>query len=232
MITAKILHRLSELPVSKEVMQELLGIFAEIERDQDERKASHRAAQAKYRMRKKNDDITVIKTNDHGVPDKENPRTPKEITLTQDTPSPPKGGSVPMIAEPISRKPKSDFPADAFDAHFWPMYPRKIGKGAARKVFDRIRAAGKVRWVDLIEGTRRFARDPPDPQFTPHAATWLNAERWTDEPANSTQASFFGSDGANGRRHREDPFIVAARREIDDMHRPGGWGIPDRNTDH
>lgn len=232
MINAKILQRLSALSVSQEVMKELLSIFAEMEASEEERKAAHRMAQAKYRAGNKNADITRSKTNDHGVPDKENPQTPKEITLTPDTPSPPKGGSVPMAAEPISRKPKSDFPADAFEAHFWPLYPRKIGKGAARKTFDRIRLSGKVPWLDLMDGLRRFARDPPDPRYTPHASTWLNDERWTDEPANSTQANFFGSDNASGRRHREDPFIVAARREIDDMHCPGGWGVPDRNADH
>jgi hypothetical protein len=61
---------------------------------------------------------------------------------------------------------------------FWKVYPRKTAKGAARKVWEKITEPAEV-----IEGARRFALDPNrDPSFTPHPATWLNGERWLDEP--------------------------------------------------
>jgi hypothetical protein len=70
---------------------------------------------------------------------------------------------------------------------FWQAYPRKVGKGAARKAWDA--AVGRKR-VDprvIITGARRYAADPNLPteaekSFIPHPSTWLNAERWGDEP--------------------------------------------------
>ena len=62
--------------------------------------------------------------------------------------------------------------------NFWEAYPRKTAKGAAKKAWEKITEPAEV-----IEGARRFALDPTrDPSFTPHPATWLNAERWLDEP--------------------------------------------------
>lgn len=71
----------------------------------------------------------------------------------------------------------------AFD-RFWLAYPRKIGKADARKAFDR--AWRKLPAFDeekiLAGGLERAKAGWVDPQFIPHAATWLNGERWTDEP--------------------------------------------------
>jgi hypothetical protein len=63
---------------------------------------------------------------------------------------------------------------DMFDA-WWRQYPRRVARGAAKKVatFD-----------ELMSGVMRYAaeRTGEDPQFTAHGASWLNAERWLDEP--------------------------------------------------
>jgi len=65
---------------------------------------------------------------------------------------------------------------------FWQVYPRKVGKEAARKAFAKtVRDEAPV----IVEGATRFANDPYLPQdknFIPHPATWLNAGRWLDEP--------------------------------------------------
>jgi hypothetical protein len=68
---------------------------------------------------------------------------------------------------------------------FWAAYPRKVGKGEARKVWMRLRPS-----VSLVEKmlktlawqaeTEQWRRD--DGQFIPHPATWLRQERWDDEP--------------------------------------------------
>lgn len=67
-------------------------------------------------------------------------------------------------------------------AEFYLIYPRKVGREAARKAFEKAVKATTPEAV--IEGARRFAADPnlPDKQFIPHPATWLNAGRWDDEP--------------------------------------------------
>lgn len=69
-----------------------------------------------------------------------------------------------------------------FENHFWPVYPRKAGKGQALKAY---RAARKRAELDVIlEGVRRYAseRSGEDPNFTRHGATWLNGQGWLDEP--------------------------------------------------
>ena len=63
--------------------------------------------------------------------------------------------------------------------NFWSAYPLKVGKGAAHKAW--LKAISKAEPAAIIEGAKRYAGDPNrDPAYTAHAATWLNAERWTD----------------------------------------------------
>ena len=71
-------------------------------------------------------------------------------------------------------------------ASFWAAYPRKIGKGQARKAW---RAAVRGRRVEpkvIIATAERF-RDTTraartEQRFIPHPATWLNGERYDDTP--------------------------------------------------
>lgn len=62
---------------------------------------------------------------------------------------------------------------------WWRQYPRKVGKGAARKAYERVVKTGKAAPQELLAGLARYH---PDPKFTKHPATWLNAECWLDEP--------------------------------------------------
>jgi hypothetical protein len=71
-----------------------------------------------------------------------------------------------------------------FEKEFWPPYPRKAGKGQARKAFVAVRKRG-IALDALLAGVKRYAteRANEDPKFTQHASTWLNGEGWDDEPA-------------------------------------------------
>jgi DNA-binding transcriptional ArsR family regulator len=71
---------------------------------------------------------------------------------------------------------------DTSFAEFWTHYPRKIGRAAAAKAFAK--AAKKHKTDDILFGLSQQidTMKSKDQQFIPHAATWLNAERWTDEP--------------------------------------------------
>jgi len=72
-------------------------------------------------------------------------------------------------------------PSDSEFNLFWAIYPRKEAKGAARTAF--IKACKKASVDAIIEGAKRFALDPNrQAEFTAHASTWLNQERWTDMP--------------------------------------------------
>jgi len=65
---------------------------------------------------------------------------------------------------------------------FWDVYPRKMGKGEARGAFQK--AVTRFGLDTVMEGVRRLAADPnlPAAQFVPRASTWLNQERWGDDP--------------------------------------------------
>ena len=68
---------------------------------------------------------------------------------------------------------------------FWSLYPRKEGKGAARKAWEKINPN-----ADLFQKIINAVQDNLDHnpqwqkqngQFIPHPTTWLNQERWEDD---------------------------------------------------
>ena len=63
----------------------------------------------------------------------------------------------------------------------WEMYPRKVGKGQARKAY--VAASKKIDFFDLLPKLEAYVAtlDGKDKQYMPHLATWLNGERWADE---------------------------------------------------
>jgi hypothetical protein len=73
-----------------------------------------------------------------------------------------------------------DFP------EFWAAYPRKIGKGQARKAYAK--AVKMVPHDEIMFGLsqQRPGMESKEAQFVPHASTWLNGERWDDEPEEPT----------------------------------------------
>ncbi len=77
-------------------------------------------------------------------------------------------------------------PSEGYSAEFeafWQVYPRKEGKGAAFKAFRIAKRRAAVQ--RLMDGATAYAkrRKGQDPHYTKHAATWLNADGWNDEPA-------------------------------------------------
>lgn len=86
------------------------------------------------------------------------------------------------------RTPSSAAADDAFD-DFWKLYPKKVGKQDARRVWDR-----KTRTTDptdIIAGLRRYLPiyGQADPQFIPHPSTWLQQGRWEDEVPDGNPAA-------------------------------------------
>lgn len=73
--------------------------------------------------------------------------------------------------------------ADASFDEFWSAYPRRVGKGQARKAWAS--AMKKTDASTIIAGAARFASSSAssDLKFVPYPATWLNGERWDDEEA-------------------------------------------------
>lgn len=87
--------------------------------------------------------------------------------------------STPRRGEARSRAGVSD---ERFAA-FWAAYPRKVGKAAARKVWDRIRpnAGLHARMLAAVEAQKQSAQWRRDGgQYIPHPSTWLGQGRWDD----------------------------------------------------
>jgi len=78
---------------------------------------------------------------------------------------------------------------------FWKAYPRKAGKGAAEKAWDRIKPTAELHSIILDAITQQkkslqWQRD--NGQYIPHPSTWLNNKCWYDEPLKATNNKIKG----------------------------------------
>jgi len=74
---------------------------------------------------------------------------------------------------------------DALWEQFWKMYPRKTNKQAAQKAWDKLSDVDKTSALERLVGhVDHWEVNATQPQFIPHASTWLNARRWEDELSN------------------------------------------------
>lgn len=106
-------------------------------------------------------------------------RWAQDIESVEEKPPPnrsPNGS--PNTKKPEARSQKEFI--DQFEA-FWTIYPRKVGKGQARKAYAT--ALKKTPHQDILAGVRRYAEavKETETEFIAHPATWLNGERWADE---------------------------------------------------
>lgn len=67
---------------------------------------------------------------------------------------------------------------------FWEAYPKKVSKPEALKAF--IKSVPKFNFDKMMAALERQKRDPnwikEKGQFVPNPASWLNQEKWNDEP--------------------------------------------------
>jgi hypothetical protein len=61
---------------------------------------------------------------------------------------------------------------------FWHAYPRKVGKLAALKVWNRHRPP----IADVLATLAWQVEEWDDPMYIPHPKTWISQGRWMDEP--------------------------------------------------
>jgi len=76
-------------------------------------------------------------------------------------------------------------PDPLFDA-FWAAYPRRVGKGAARRAWASARRLTSADYILSALEAQLAAGLFKDATYTPHPATWLNQERWDDEIPGAT----------------------------------------------
>lgn len=79
---------------------------------------------------------------------------------------------------------------------FWKAYPRKVGKDAARKAFDKRKPDSnllKQMLQAIAKQSESQAWMKDGGQYIPHPSTWLNEGRWQDgESSESPSAQFAG----------------------------------------
>lgn len=118
--------------------------------------------------------------------------TLKDDTLVRNTDNPCSDFTPPLVrnantnlvSNNLGSKPYTSSKDDEVNYHFdqlWEMYPRKVGKGQARKAY--VTASKKIDFFDLLPKLEAYVStlDGKDKQYMPHLATWLNGERWADE---------------------------------------------------
>lgn len=70
---------------------------------------------------------------------------------------------------------------------FWTLYPRRVARKDAVRAWDRLTAVQKIEALVALVDWRRVWMVRGEMEFVPHAATWLNGERFYDDlPSDST----------------------------------------------
>lgn len=150
------------------------------------------------------------------------------------SPSPPNGNgftSPPSSKESTSRDPIT---AAGFEK-FWAIYPKNNGsKGKAKKAWEKLchkPPAHRPTWGEVRGAVHAQKASPQwqgDPKYIPHASTWLNQERWLDDPGRMTGSNGNNSKVALGNRmqsHRVDP---SKYRRPPDQEAPDNWWLTDQ----
>lgn len=146
--------------------------------------ASRNALQSEY--------VTPPPTRPDPTRSKEEKTSSAVLTLCE---PPPAAQPTPLTPRPGKLHEPAGF------VEFWVTYPRRQGKAAAVKAFAK--ALKSATAEEIIAGARRYAEDPNrDPTYTAHASTWLNHERWTDDP-NPPRNGTHGSAAARSQAVRD-----------------------------
>jgi biotin operon repressor len=113
---------------------------------------------------------------------------PKENYVQEEPPLPPSlcaSDDARMVESALTKIPRS---ADGYRPEWfeewWAIYWRKVARKPAQKAFQK-HVKTRQRFEEVMAATR--AQTPTmmarDPEKRPHGATWLNGERWNDEPS-------------------------------------------------
>lgn len=130
-------------------------------------------------------------SDDAGEADHQSPpeQTISKHTIKKQNPSPQMDLHPPnvrqLFPDPPAAPARSSGKLDGEFDRFYAAYPRKVGKGQAQKAYAqavRRKASAAEIMAGLDRAKRRWVDDGTEGQFIPHPATWLNGERWADDP--------------------------------------------------
>jgi len=120
----------------------------------------------------------------------------------------------PQITETESERKKetrasalgSDWPPD-FAEQFWGAFPNKVGRKAAIDKLERIGKTRRVSFEELMAGLHGYVTKTDDRPWC-NPLTWLNQERWTDQPAAQNGVK-------NGHIHQNGSLLEAADQLVE-----------------
>jgi hypothetical protein len=119
--------------------------------------------------------------------------------------------STPIV--PLNGRLERDYIGERFD-EFWKVYPKKVGKEAARKAFAKIRPTAELFKV-MLDGIERSKKSQQwqeeQGRFIQNPSTWLNQGRWEDE---LTEASEVKKPKDEKPRHGDFDTTAALERAI------------------
>jgi hypothetical protein len=107
-------------------------------------------------------------------------------------------------------------------ARFWTAYPRKTGRGAAERWWDRHKPDDALLGLILQAVEAHKTCETWRRGFVPHPTTWLNQRRWQDEPASAQPAP---------AQPRDARAIMDAARARMDMLIAGPQPSPETRSD-
>jgi len=116
------------------------------------------------------------------------------------------------VAPRRKAKPVHDEIEAEFERHFWPVYPNKVGKPVARNSF--VKARAKVDLQTIMVGLRIYVSKTDDRPWC-NPSTWLNQERWADQPLRQSPQH---SRPANPRQQM---WIDEFNKQTGPLHEPG-----------
>lgn len=88
---------------------------------------------------------------------------------------------------------------------FWSAYPKKVGKGAAIKAYEKVKVDKAILLSAIEKQSRSEQWTKDDGKYIPNPSTWLNQCRWEDElpgPKTMTAATYKPPEPVEGEMER------------------------------
>ena len=95
----------------------------------------------------------------------------------------PEGFGKPPAPAPAPTPTPKPSPSPATDEEFstfWTLYPKKVGKGDARKAYKNARKRADAATIYAGLEAQAFLMAQKEKQYIPNPSTWLNQDRWED----------------------------------------------------
>ncbi len=126
---------------------------------------------------------TIKQTGSETVPTGGNQLAPRGGSGLVDLPG---SGLAPQDNKVLKQYIYNDQPPHSLEVNlfdeFWNAYPRKVAKAAANRVFNKLKVNDEVLALMISAlDKQKQSKQWQEPQFIPHATTWLNQRRWEDE---------------------------------------------------